>query len=117
MKFAKYYLRTHFTEHHQWLFVAVSGFQHAPLLKKRFLQICFSVNFAKFLRTSFDRTPRDDCFFTLSVKFKRFYRTSLLQTTSQKLLISCTSCRISTSRYSEKLFHRCVSSILYKSEK
>ena len=28
-------------------------------------------------------------------------------------LISCTSCRISTTRYSKKLFHKCFSSILY----
>ena len=28
-------------------------------------------------------------------------------------LISCTSCRISATRYSKKLFHKCFSSILY----
>ena len=31
--------------------------------------------------------------------------------------MSCTSCRISTTRHSKKLFHRCLSSILYKNEK
>ena len=31
-------------------------------IKKRFGQKCLSVNFSKFLRTSFDRTPVNDCF-------------------------------------------------------
>ena len=30
--------------------------------KKRLQRRCFSVNFAKFLKASFDRTPSDDCF-------------------------------------------------------
>ena len=111
MEFAGF-LRTRFTEHLQWLFLTVSGFQPVTSLKKRFLQRCFSVNFAKFLQTFFDRTPPDDYFLSLSVNFKKFFRTSLLQSTSQKLLISCTSCRILTSRYSEKLFHWSFSSIL-----
>ena len=51
-----------FTEHLQWLILTVSGFQPATLLKKRLRQRCFSVNFAKFLRISVDRTPPDDCF-------------------------------------------------------
>ena len=33
---------------------------------------CFSVNFAKFLRISFDRTPPDDCFLSLSVILRSF---------------------------------------------
>ena len=69
------------------------------------------------LRTSFYRTPPDDCFLCLSVNFEKFFRTPILWSTSGKLLISCTSCRISTCRYSKKLFHRCFSSILYKKEK
>ena len=55
-------------------------------------------------------------FLCLSVKFE-FFRAPILQTTSGKLLISCTSCRISTRRYSIKLFHRWFSNILYKKEK
>ena len=117
MKFAKFLRIPYFTDHLQWLFLTISGFQPATSLKKRFPQKCFSLNFAKFLRASFDRTPPDDCFLSLSVNFKKFFRTSLLQITSEKLFISCTSCRISTSRYSEKLFHKCFSIILYKSEK
>ena len=53
------FLRTPlFTEHLQWLLLTVSGFQPATLLKKRLQQKRFSVSFAKFLRTSFDRTPK-----------------------------------------------------------
>ena len=32
------------------------------LLKKRLWRRCFPVNFAKFLRTPFQRIPQDDCF-------------------------------------------------------
>ena len=85
------------------LLLTVSGFQSGTLLKKRIRQRCFSVNLVKFSRTSFDRMP---------VNFEKFVRTPLLYSTSGKLLISCTSCRISTCRYSKKLFHRCFSSIL-----
>ena len=100
-----------FTEHLQWLLLTVSGFQPVTLLKKRLRQKCFFVNFAKSLRTSFDRMPADDCFLCLSVNFEKFFRTPILWSTSGKLLISCTSCRISTSSYSKKLFHRCFLSI------
>ena len=34
----------------------------ATFLKKRLWHRCFLVNFAKFLRTPFYRTPLDDCF-------------------------------------------------------
>ena len=44
----------------------------------------------------------DDCFLCLSVNFEKF---------------SCTSCRISTTRYGKKLFHKRFSSILYKNKK
>ena len=107
----------YFTDHLQWLLLTVSGFQPATLLKKRFRQRRFSVNFAKNLRTSFERTTPDDCFLSLSMNFEKFSRTPLLQSTSEKLLVSCTSCTISTSRYSEKLFHRFFSSILGKNNK
>ena len=156
-------------------------------MKKRFRQRCFSMNFAKFLRTSFDKTPSDDCFLSseavvrrcsvkkvflkisqksqenacaraswpkacnfikkrlmaqvfckksffqthffyrapavatsisLSGNFeKNIFRTPLLWGTFGKLLIWRTSCRISTSRYSKKLFHRCFSSILYQNKR
>ena len=47
-------------------------------LKKRFRQICFSVNFSKFFRTSFDRTPLDDCSLSLSVNFEKCFTKKLL---------------------------------------
>ena len=56
-----------FPEHLQWLLLRVSGIQPAALLKKGLQQRRFSVNFAKFLRLSFNRTPPDDCFLCLSV--------------------------------------------------
>ena len=37
-------------------------FPACNFIKKRLRQRCFSVNFAKFLRISVDRTPPDDCF-------------------------------------------------------
>ena len=40
----------------------VAGLRAATLLKKRLWHRCFSVNFAKFLRTPFYRTPLGDCF-------------------------------------------------------
>ena len=90
--------------------VAASGcFRFPPcnFIKKEIPAKTFSVNFAKFLRTSFDRALPDDCFLSLSVNFENFFRTSLLQNTSEKPLISSTSRSISISRYSEKLFRRC----------
>ena len=64
------------------LLLTVSGFQTATLLKKRLQQRFFSVNFAKLLRTFFDRTLSDDCFLCLSVNLEfsrspRFYRVLL----------------------------------------
>ena len=101
VNFAKF-LRTPFlADYLLWLLL-----QPATLLKKRFPQKCFFCEFGG--------TLLDDCFLSLSVNFEKFFRTSLLQSTSEKLLISCTSCSISTSRYSEELFHRCYSSIVYK---
>ena len=57
----------------------------ATLLKKRIRQSCFSVNFAKFLRTSFGRRPPDDFFLCLFVNFQKFLGTPLLYSTSEKL--------------------------------
>ena len=81
----------------QTLLLTVSGFQAASFLKKRFRKRCFSVHFTKFL-TSFGRTPPNDCFLSLSANCENFFRIPLLYSPSEKLLISCTSCRISTSR-------------------
>ena len=48
------FLRTPcFTEHLLWLLLKASIFQPATSLYKRLRQKCFSVDFAKFLRTSF----------------------------------------------------------------
>ena len=67
------YLGTPFlTEYFQWLLLKVSGFQPAALLKKGLLQRRFSVRFAKLLRTSFCRTPPDDCFLCLPVILRSF---------------------------------------------
>ena len=91
----------------------------ANLLKMKLWLRCFPVKFAKFFRTpffiehfrwlllSFDRIPSNDCFLCLAVNFEKLFKTPLLQNTSRELLISCTNCRISTTRYSKKLFHRC----------
>ena len=69
---------TFFTEHVHWLLLAVSGFQPTTSFKMRLEQRCLSVNFAKFLRTSSDRTPPDDCFLWLSVNFEKLFRLPLL---------------------------------------
>ena len=61
-----------FTEHLQWLLLTVPVFQPTALLKKGLQQRCFSVRFAKFLRTSFYWTPPDDCFLCLPVILRSF---------------------------------------------
>ena len=67
------FLRTpFFTEHLQWLLLTVSVFQPAASLKKGLQQRHFSVNLAKFLRTSFCRTPPDHCFLCLPVILRSF---------------------------------------------
>ena len=43
----------------------VAGLDPATLLKKRLWYRCFPMNFAKFLRTPFHRTPLNDCFSTI----------------------------------------------------
>ena len=48
------------------------SFQPTALLKKRLGEKCSSVNFAKFLRASFFRTPLDGDFLCLSVSFEKF---------------------------------------------
>ena len=42
-----------------------AGPKPAILLKKRLWHRCFPMNFAKFLRTPFHRTPLNDCFSTI----------------------------------------------------
>ena len=63
----------------------VAGLRPATLSKKRIWHKCFPVNFAKFLRTPFSRTPPDDCFCKkiggsfadkMSLYFELKYRTS-----------------------------------------
>ena len=52
-----------FTEHLQWLHPAVSDFLPATLLKKRFRERCFSVNFANLLKSGFHLPKREkNCF-------------------------------------------------------
>ena len=43
----------------------VAGPEPATLLKKRLWHKCFPMNFAKFLRIPFHRTPLNDCFSTI----------------------------------------------------
>ena len=50
MEFANLLRTPYFTEHLQWLLLAVSGFQPANLLKKDSGKDAFSMNFAKFQR-------------------------------------------------------------------
>ena len=62
MKFVKFFKNA--------LFYRTSPVAAADIF--RFRQRSFSVNFANFLRTSFDRTPQDDCFLCLSVNLRSF---------------------------------------------
>ena len=78
VKFAKFLRTPCFTDHLPWLLLTVSGFQSATLLRERPWQRCFSVNFAIFLRISFDRKPLDDCFLCSFVSFEKFFRIPLL---------------------------------------
>ena len=43
------------------LFNKVTGLRPATLLKKRLRRRCFPVNFVKFIKIPFYRTPQDDC--------------------------------------------------------
>ena len=47
--------------------IKFEGLRPATLLKKRLWRRCFPVNFVKFLRTPFYRTPLEDCFFLPSI--------------------------------------------------
>ena len=91
-------------------------FPPSNFIKKEILAKMIFCEFCKISKKIFDRALPDDYFLSLSVNCEKFFRTSLLQSVSEKLLISCTSCSISTSRYSEKLFYRCCARVLYKNE-
>ena len=47
-------------------------------IKKETPAKTFSVNFAKFFRTSFDRTPPSDCFLRLYMNLEKFFRSPYL---------------------------------------
>ena len=72
LKHQRLFKNTFFTEHLQWLFLTVSGFQPEALLKKELQQRRFYLNFSKFLRTFFYRTPPDDCFLCLTIILRSF---------------------------------------------
>ena len=118
VKFVTFLRAPCFTEHLQWLLLKVSGFQPATLLRKRLRKRCLAVNFAKFLEHLF--FWQNTYGWLLLVFIWEFW--DIFQNTSFKehlgeTAILCTSCGISTTRYSKKLFRRCFSSILYQIEK
>ena len=117
MKFAKFVRTPYFTEHLQWQLLTVSGFQDATLLKTRFPQRCFSVSFAKFLRTSFERTPPDDFFLCLSVNFEKFSEQLFYKAPLRNFFFHVQVAEFQAADTdSEKLFRMCFSSILFKNE-
>ena len=77
-------------------------------VKKENLAKMFSCEFKKFLRTSFDGTPPDDCYLCLSENFEKLFRKPLLHS---KFF------QISATRYSKKLFHKWFSRILCQNDK
>ena len=72
-------------------FSKVADPENSNFIKKRLQQRCFSVNFGRFLGTFLDRAPLGNCLF--HVKCAEFHS------------------------YSKKLFHGCLSSILFKNQK
>ena len=58
-------------------FNKVAGLRPATLLKKRLWCRSLPVNFVKFLRTPFYRTPMDDCFWLSQFHLRRFVSLSL----------------------------------------
>ena len=62
------------------LFNKAAGLRPATLLKKKLWRRCFPMSFARFLRTSFYRTPLGDCFWSSNYSlffygdlYRRFY--------------------------------------------
>ena len=76
-------------------------FPACNFINKETLAEMLFCKFCEILQTifSFNRTPRDDCFLCLSVNFENIS----FMNTSAKLLISRTSCRISTAYFTYKL--------------
>ena len=59
-QFAK--IASNLQQYQSFFFNNVAGLRPATLLKKRLWLRCFPLNFAKFLRTPFYRTPLGNCF-------------------------------------------------------
>ena len=115
LKFTKFLRAPCFKEHLQWLLLKVSGFQPATLFQKRLRQRCFSVNFEKILKTSFLLTEHLRwLLLVLIYEFWEVFQITSLIEHLKETAISCTSCRISTTRNSKKLFPR---QFLYKIER
>ena len=97
----------------QRLLLSVQGLQPLNLLKRRLRQRCFFCEFYKIFKNIFWQNTSGWLLLVFIWEFwEVFQNTSFIEH-----LISCTSCRISTTRYSKKLFHKCFSSILYKNDK
>ena len=101
----------------QWLLLKVSGFQPATLWQRNSAKDFFSVNFAKLSRTSFLLTEHLRMTACVYLWILRSFSEHFFAENFRDTAISCTSCGISTTRYSKKLFHRCCSSILRKIER
>ena len=72
---------TRFTGKHlcqRLFFNKAAGLRPGTLLKKRPWRRCFLVNLEKFLRTSFYRTPPDDCFCTFETSFELMENISII---------------------------------------
>ena len=111
VKFLRTPYFTELIEHLQWLLLKVSGFKPATLLKKEFRQRCFSLNFAKFLRTFFDRTLPNDWFLSLSVNFEKFFRTSLYRAPLRNCLFHL---QVAVFQPADTLKNYCYSQVLFK---
>ena len=108
-KFAKF-LKTPCFRDLQRLLLPVQGFQPATLLKKRLRQRSFFCEFYKIFKNIFWQNTSGWLLLVFIWEFREvFQNTSFIEH-----LISSTSYRISTTRYSKKLFNKYFSSILYK---
>ena len=96
------------------------SFPACNFVKKVTPEKMFGCEFCKIFRSifSFDRTPTSRWLLLVFICefWDVFHNTSFLEHLGETAIL-CTSCRISTTRYSKKLFHRCFSSILYQIEK
>ena len=89
-------------------------FPPAALLKKGLQQRRFSVRFAKFLRTSFYKTPPDDCFLCLPVILRSFSDHLFYRAPLGTCLFHAQVAEFPPP--DTKVFHKCFSSTLYKYE-